>query len=258
MKRRQVLRYGQASLLAMLGTGLAAGFESYQAQTGGGLSVRWLGHTSFLFTGDGRRMLVNPFQSIGCTAGYRPPRVQADLVMISSQLLDEGVVDGLPGNPRILFEAGVYRLGNLQIQGIRMDHDRVQGRRFGRNIAWGWTQAGIKILHLGGAAAPINLEQQILMGRPDLLLLPVGGGPKAYNPQEARKAIDVLNPKMVIPTHFRTQAADPATCDIVAVDEFLALVEGLPVRRLSGDSFSLKPSDLPQSGTTIVVPSYKF
>jgi L-ascorbate metabolism protein UlaG (beta-lactamase superfamily) len=41
-------------------------------------------------------------------------------------------------------------------------------------VAWQWTQSGIKILHLGGAAAPIALEQKILMGSPDLALVPVG------------------------------------------------------------------------------------
>jgi len=28
------------------------------------------------------------------------------------------------------------------------------------NVAWRWTQAGISIVHLGGAAAPIELEQE--------------------------------------------------------------------------------------------------
>ena len=49
----------------------------------------------------------------------------------------------------------------MQIQGIAIDHDRQGGKRFGTNVAWQWTQGGIKILHLGGAAAPINIEQKM-------------------------------------------------------------------------------------------------
>lgn len=96
------------------------------------------------------------------------------------------------------------------------------------------------------------------MGRPDLLLVPVGGGPKAYTPQEAQQAIQALNPRLVIPTHYRTQAADAATCDLVSLDEFLAVMGGMPVRRSNSDTINLNPADLPQSGSAIQVLSYKF
>jgi L-ascorbate metabolism protein UlaG (beta-lactamase superfamily) len=259
MKRRQLMRYAGAGLLTTLGTGLASSWQSYQAQTpSGGLSVQWLGHTCFLFTGSGLRVLTNPFRTVGCTAGYRPPKIEADLVLISSQLLDEGAAEGLPGNPRILYEPGVYQVGDIKLQGIVTAHDREGGRRFGDNIAWLWSQGGIKVLHLGGAAAPLAIEQKILMGRPDLALVPVGGGPKAYNPEEAKQAISTLNPKVVIPTQYRTQAANAGACDIVAVDEFLTVMDGMSVQRLSSDTISLKPGDLPQNGSAIKVPSYKF
>jgi L-ascorbate metabolism protein UlaG (beta-lactamase superfamily) len=259
MKRRQLMRYAGAGLVTTLSTGLASGLSSTQAQTSsGGLSVQWLGHTCFLFTGSGSRILVNPFRSLGCTAGYRAPKVAADFVLISSQLLDEGAVEGLPGNPRILFEPGVYEVSGLRFQGISIAHDRAGGRRFGDNIAWQWTQGGVKVLHLGGAAAPIALEQKILMGQPDVALIPVGGGPKAYNPQEAKQAVGVLSPKVVIPTQYRTQAANAEACDLVPVDEFLTLIEGMPVVRVNSDSISINPNELPKNGSEVRVLSYKF
>ncbi|NJL66160.1 MAG: MBL fold metallo-hydrolase [Oscillatoriales cyanobacterium RU_3_3] len=258
MKRRQLLRYGKTSLLAALATGLASGWNSYQAQTAGTLSVQWLGHTCFLFAGGGARILVNPFRPIGCTAGYRPPKVQADLILIGSRLLDEGAIDGFSGNPGLLYEPGSYQFNGLRIQGIRTQKDRQGGRRFGMNVAWLWQQAGVKILHLGGLAGPIGIEEQILIGRPDLVLIPVGGGPKAYTPAEAKQTLQILKPRMVIPTHFKTQAADPAACDLVPLDEFLAVMEGTPVRRLNNDTISISPANLPQSGSAIEILSYRF
>jgi L-ascorbate metabolism protein UlaG (beta-lactamase superfamily) len=255
MKRRQFVRYAGASLLTALGTGVASGLDKYQAQTGS-LSVQYLGHTCFLLTGSGQRILVNPFRSLGCTAGYRAPKVSADLVLISSQLFDEGAVDVVPGNPRLLYEAGAYEVGGLKIQGISTDHDRLGGKRFGTNIAWRWTQGGINVLHLGGAAAPITLEQKILMGTPDVVFIPVGGGPKAYNPEEAKQALNVLNPKIVVPTQYRTQAAKDQ-CDLVGLDNFLSLMSGTPIRR-GGDSLSIQRADLPREGMAIQVLSYKF
>lgn len=255
MKRRQLMRYAGAGLIATVGTVATSKFV--QAATADSLSVQWLGHTCFLFTGGGKRVLVNPFRSLGCTAGYRLPKVAADFVLISSQLFDEGAAENLPGNPRILFDPGVYQVGAIRFQGISIDHDRQGGRRFGRNVAWQWNQGGINIVHLGGAAAPIALEQKILMGRPDLAFIPVGGGPKAYNPEEAKQAVAILNPKIVIPTQYRTQAAD-GTCDIVAVDEFLTLMAGTPIRRVNSDAIAIRQSDLPQNGSEIMVLSYKF
>lgn len=256
MKRRQLIRYAGAGVLAAVGTSLTRE-PSAQAQSAGGLSVQYLGHTCFFFSGGGQRILINPFRSLGCTAGYRPPRITTDLVLISSQLLDEGAVEVVPGNPRLLYEPGVYQVDKLRIQGITTAHDRLGGRRFGQNVAWRWAQAGLNILHLGGAAAPITIEQKILMGTPDVLFIPVGGGPKAYNPEEAKQAIQVLNPKIIVPTQYLTQAAKGQQCDLVSVDSFLKLMEGTPVRRV-GNSASLQRSDLPREGSVIQVMSYKF
>lgn len=251
MKRRQMLGYTGAGLVTTLFT------EAALAQKGG-LSVQWLGHTCFLFSGDNSRILVNPFQTIGCTAKYRPPKVEAGVVLISSQLLDEGSVEGLPGKPRVIYEPGVYRYNDIQIQGITTDHDRQGGRRFGTNVVWRWNQGGINILHLGGAAAPITIEQRILMGRPDVLFVPVGGGVKAYNPEEAVQAVRSLNPKLVVPTHYSTQAADASKCDLVSVDRFLELMSGTPIRPANSDTITISAANLPPKGMAIQVMSYKF
>jgi L-ascorbate metabolism protein UlaG (beta-lactamase superfamily) len=257
MQRRQLIRYAGAIMLTAMGIVFASSGQSLLAQSSSNsVTVQWLGHTCFLFTSNDFRVLVNPFRPLGCTAGYPVPKVEADLVLISSFLLDEGAVEDIPGNPRILTEPGDYQVSGIKFQGISIPHDREGGRRFGNNIAWRWNQGGISILHLGGAAGTIGIEQKILMGSPDLVLLPVGGGVKTYNPQEAKDAIEVLQPKVVIPTQYLTAAADQSTCDLVSVDEFLALAEGMEVRKLDSNVISFKPTDLPQGGTLIRVLSF--
>lgn len=254
MKRRELMGYAGTGLVTALLSNLGSHLKA-EAQSQA-LSVQWLGHTCFLFTGSGVRILVNPFHTVGCTSGYRPPRVEADLVMISSKLLDEGAVDGLPGTPKLVYAPGVYEFKGIQLQGIAIDHDRKGGKQFGMNTAWSWEQGGIKILHLGGAAGPIGIEQQILMGRPDVLLIPVGGSDKAYNAQEAQQVTGLLNPKLVIPTHYRTQAANDV-CDISPVDEFLSLMAGTTVSRSNNDIITVSANNLPQK-SEIRVLTYRF
>lgn len=255
MNRRKFFGYAGSSLVATFGLGLLGQWHRAQAQTDR-VTIRALGHTAFLFTGGGRRILVNPFRRIGCTLGYASPAVEADIVMISSRLFDEGYLDELPGNPRVLAEPGAYEFENLTIQGILTPHDREGGRRFGNNIVWKWNQGGLNIVHMGGAAAPIRVEEQILLGRPDILLVPVGGGPKAYTAAEAVQAVQTLKPKVVIPTHYLTAAADADSCELAGVDEFLALMQGTPVTKANAGSLSVRPGDLPAEGMRIQV--YEF
>jgi L-ascorbate metabolism protein UlaG (beta-lactamase superfamily) len=248
MKRRQFIHYSSAGLVTSLGLGWAA--QGSQAQ-GGGVTIEAYGHMCFRFSGGGMRILSNPFKSQGCTAGLPAPKASADLVLISSQLADEGAVDLVPGNPKLLYEAGNYEVSGLRLQGIAMDHDKNEGNRFGKNVAWRWNHGGVTILHLGGAAAPITLEQKILIGSPDVVIIPVGGGPKAYGPEDAAAAIKVLSPSIVIPTQYRTSAAKSDQCDLVGVDEFLKLLPNAKVRR-PGSSLSLSPG-LSKDGLTIQI-----
>ena len=256
MNRRNLLKYAGATFVSTLGLGLSSQFQSSKAQSGP-LTITALGHTAFLFTGGGQRILVNPFKAIGCTAGYAEPSASADLVLLSSRLFDEGFLGTRYANSQFIDEAGDYNVNGLAIQGVSMPHDRLEGRRFGTNIAWVWTQAGVNVVHLGGAAAPIAIEDKILIGRPDVLLLPVGGGPKAYTPEEAVETVRSLNPKIVIPTHYRTQAADDEACDIVGVDQFVALMSGTPVTQ-GDNTLTIGASSLPSSGMRIEVLSYAF
>ena len=251
MKRRQLLRNASAAFVGTLGLGIASNWQTYQAQTGT-LRITSLGHMCFQFSGSGKTILTNPFTPIGCTEGYAAPNLTgADLVLVSSRLFDEGFIpDGVSVN-NLLDEPGAYEINGFSVQGVGMPHDREGGRRFGTNTAWLWTQAGIKVVHLGGAAAPIDLEDRILIGRPDILLIPVGGGPKAYNPTEAVAAIESLQPKLVIPTQYRTNAAG-SSCELETVDEFLGLMAGTPVERV-GSTLTLQGSSLPASGMRIKV-----
>lgn len=272
MKRRQFIQQASAGLVFSLGLSWLQHQHPAQAQTSpaaasGGLTLTWLGHTCFLFESGGQRVLVNPFQPMGCTAGYTAPQVAADYVLISSRQLDEGSAELIPGSPRVLSEPGAYRLGsNNQIQGIRTDHDRLGGKRFGRNVAWRWNQGGVEVLHLGGLASEISTSQKILMGSPDILLIPVGGQqppagtspydsrwPEVYTPQEAKAAVEMLAPKLVIPTHYRTAAANPNACDLVAIQAFVELMANVPIRYSTTNTLQISAANLPSSPTLQVL-----
>lgn len=252
MRRRQILQLAQGGLISAFTAGIIT--DAANAQTKSTLKLEWLGHMSFLASGDGVQFLTHPFRPIGCTANLPTPKAAADYILISSRLLDEGYLDSLPKDKRVLSEPGSYNLKGINLQGISMDHDRLGGRRFGRNVAWKWKQAGIFVLHLGGASAPITPSQRILMGRPDVLILPIGGSPEAtdpmqakiYSPTEARAIVQELNPRIVIPVSYRTDKSTNA-CQLTSVDAFLDLMPKESVQKMGGAILELKAGSLPEN-----------
>ena len=222
-----------------VGLALAAGLSlpmPAMAQKGGGVTITSLGHSALMIQGGGARVLLNPFQPVGCAAGLSVPRVSADVILASSLLKDEGaqVASG-----KFLVKPGSYRLAGLQIEGIAAPHDRAGGRRFGNATLWRWRQGGLDIAHLGGTAGRLSPADRVLLGRPDVLIIGVGGGGKVYTGQEAAEVARELQARRVITVQF-SSGKTAADCDQGPVEPFLQAMPGVTVRR-SGRSVSLVP-----------------
>jgi hypothetical protein len=62
-----------------------------------------------------------------------------------------------------------------------------------------------------------------------------------------------LNPRVMIPTQYKTVASDKKTCDLAPVKNFLDLVEGMNLSFIKGNEMILSRNNLPKSGTLIRV-----
>ena len=206
-----------------------------------GVSITSYGHSALLIRGGGQSVLVNPFRAVGCAAGLAEPRVSANVTLASSELPDEGA---RVGGGTYLSKPGSYRVGGMDLEGFSAPHDRMGGRRFGNATIWRWQQGGLSFAHLGGTAAPLSGEDKVLLGRPDVLIIGVGGGAKVYDGEEAAEVVRQLNPRRVIPVQYVNGEA-PSGCDQGGVQPFLDAMSGTQVRKV-GPSLSL-PSDLNES-----------
>ena len=235
---RRSTAVGVAALMAGVSLGLpGAGFAA------GGVTVTSYGHSALLIQGGGASVLVNPFKAVGCAAGLAEPRVRADVILASSRLLDEGapVASG-----RMLVTPGSYRVAGLKLEGAAIPHDRIGGRRFGQATLWRWKQGGLEIAHLGGTASALRPEDRVLIGKPDVLIIGVGGGAKVYDGAEAAAVVRALEPRRVIPVQY-VSGSPPNGCDQGSVEPFLEAMSGTPVQRVGRTvSFSAPLSDGPQ------------
>ena len=199
-----------------------------------GVSITSYGHSALLIRGGGQSVLVNPFRAVGCAQGLTEPRVSASVTLASSELPDEGA---RIGGGTYLSKPGSYRVGGLDLEGFSAPHDRMGGRRFGNATIWRWQQGGLSFAHPGGAAAPLSGEDRVLLGRPDVLIIGVGGGGKVYSGEEAAEVVRQLNPRRVIPVQYVNGEA-PTGCDQGGVQPFLDAMSGSQVRQV-GPTLSL-------------------
>ena len=230
---------GRAALPLAAATALAG--ISVSSVHAAGVSITSYGHSALLIRGGGQSVLVNPFRAVGCAQGLSEPRVSASVTLASSELPDEGA---RIGGGTYLSKPGSYRVGGLDLEGFSAPHDRMGGRRFGNATIWRWQQGGLSFAHLGGTAAPLSGEDRVLLGRPDVLIIGVGGGGKVYSGEEAAEVVRQLNPRRVIPVQYVNGEA-PTGCDQGGVQPFLDAMSGSQVRQV-GPTLSL-PGNLEDS-----------
>ncbi len=205
------------------------------------LRLKSFGHSSFLIQSEGQSVLLNPFKSNGCTAGLEEVNnIKFDFILASSRLSDEGFN---PNNDLMFVEPGIYKVKENILNGINIPHDRSGGRRFGMSTVWIWKQNNFKIVHMGGAAGEININQSILLSRPDILFISIGGGIKSYNGFEAAEIVKTLQPKIIIPVQFLSDKNKVVNCDLSDENLFLKEISNYKVKYV-GKTFSVNQNSL--------------
>ena len=111
---------------------------------------------------------------------------------------------------------------------------------------WSWEQNNLKIVHMGGAAGDIDINSQIILSRPDILFISIGGGIKSYDGQEASRIVKLLKPNVVIPVHFARGKKINKECDFSNADSFIENMKNFKVKYV-GKDFEIKPKGIDQN-----------
>ncbi len=219
--------------------------ESNSSATGK-VEIRWLGHACFLITaGDGTRILTDPFDD---TVGYDLPTVPADIVTVSHAHFDHNNVGVVQGSPEVVNSPGDRSLGGVRIRGVQTCHDTKGGSLRGRNIVFIIETDDVTICHAGDLGHVPSDETARSIGRVDVLLIPVGGT-YTLDAKGAQEAVRKLDPRIVIPMHYKTP--DLKMADLENAKRFLA---GLSrVERTPRPSYTVQASSLPRELTAVVM-----
>lgn len=213
------------------------------------MRIKWLGHSCFkITTSKGIRILTDPFDD---NVGYPLPQVEADIVTISHPHFDHNFVDCVKGNFEVVSKVGNFYVKDINITGVHTYHDEENGKKRGDNIAYVFDADGIRLCHLGDLGHVLTPAQVEMIGRVDILLIPVGGT-FTIDAEKALEIVKLLRPKMVIPMHYKT---DVLKFNLDSVEKFTN--NFMNVERAKGQVVEVKKEDLSQDETKVVILNYK-
>ncbi len=219
----------------------------------GDVSIRWFGHSCFLITSSqGTKLLTDP---VGEETGYKLPDVMPDIITISHEHFDHNYIRPYMDNDPVVFrgedshgrdwQKTEAKVKDIDIYSVGTYHDNSQGKKDGKNSAFVFLVDGLRIVHLGDLGHLLTEEQIKAIGTPDVLFIPTGGN---YTIEfiQAAEVIKQLQPKIVMPMHFKTPACN---FTLFSVKRFLKEMKN--VRVLLETSIVVNKDTLP--GETEVV-----
>lgn len=166
------------------------------------MRIGFLGHASFIIKGRDATVVTDPFDPK--TTGLKFPKVHADIVTISHQHSDHNAFENVAGNPKVLDTPGEYEVKGVSIFGISTFHDTKQGQERGRNTVFRIEMDKIRLCHLGDLGHTLSEEILGQIGEVDILFVPVGGV-YTIDAAEASEVVSSVEPKVVIPMHYKTK-----------------------------------------------------
>jgi len=178
------------------------------------MDITWLGHSCFRIRGAHATAITDPYSP---DLGYSLGKPTARIVTVSHQHPGHSYVQGIDGKPKLVTGPGEYEISGVLIIGMATFHDGEEGRRRGKNTAYLIEVDEVSVCHLGDLGHVLSTEQVEEVGNVDVLLLPVGGV-STINAPMAAEVVRQLEPKVVVPMHYRTEAL---ARELEPVDRFL-------------------------------------
>lgn len=157
-------------------------------------SITWLGHSCFKVRWEDYLVVFDPYED-GSVPGFGPVRETANMVLCSHEHGDHNFREGIT-----LVDAG--KEPPFQVLELSSWHDGEQGARRGANVIRILENDQIRIAHLGDLGClPSDEELEPLKGV-DVLMVPVGGY-YTIDAGQARRLVEAVKPRVVIPMHYR-------------------------------------------------------
>lgn len=218
------------------------------------LTITWFGHAAFLLEADNVRVMLDPYRAPDA-GGYAPIDTQADIILVSHL------------NPRYHshWEAAI---GNpIRLNGLDFALDphgaEARGIRFHALPVWEspareepvtmphFTLGGVSICHSGDLGHALTPSEAVAIQGIDVFLA-VAGGPPTVSLPDLKAAIDLVQPKIVIPMHYQTGKIN---LNLRPLEDFLEFFSPSQIIRHPTPTLTVSEDTLPAEMQVVVLPS---
>jgi L-ascorbate metabolism protein UlaG (beta-lactamase superfamily) len=214
------------------------------------VKVLWHGHSCFELQGKTVTVVTDPFKGIGIPE----PKAAADVVLVSHGHRDHNNVKPVLGKDGEVLESfvGVKEVKGLTVKGVETFHDNSNGSRRGKNIVYTFGLDGVQFCHLGDLGHELTSSTVEDIGKLDVLFVPVGGF-FTIGPETATKVCEELNPKIIMPMHYRMPGLRARIMFgfLKTADDFSKGKSN--VERIQGSSINVDADTLPKETKIIIL-----
>lgn len=204
------------------------------------LQIRWHGHSCFEITND-ITLVTDPHD--GKSIGINAPSVAGDIILVSHDHYDHNSVKSVEKeDSNIVRDSGEKTVSNVLIKGFETFHDEVRGAKRGENVVYKFRIDDITFCHLGDLGHKLNDDMVEMLGDIDVLFVPVGGT-FTLDAGKAWKVIKMVNPKIVVPMHYKVGGL---SLPVSGVDAFLEKNKSKCKVLRVGNEIDIEKDDLPE------------
>lgn len=209
------------------------------------MTITWYGQACFRLENKEISLLIDPFSK---EIGLKPPKIKDQIVLVTHSHYDHNNLESLPDDAFLINGPGEYEVKDIYIKGIQSFHDKFQGQERGLNTIYFIKFDDINLAHLGDLGQEKLSESQIdALGAVDILMIPVGGI-YTINYKEAVGIINQIEPKIVIPMHYKIPGLN---INLDGVEKFLKEL-GLTPEKID-KSYKIQKKNLPSEELKVLL-----
>jgi len=184
------------------------------------MDISYLGHSSFRIKGKTAAVVTDPFSPT--MVGFKFPKTEAEVVIVSHQHEDHNFVAGIANDPFIISVPGEYEVRGISFFCFPSFHDEKSKQSKGDNLISLIETDDLTICHLGDLKYTPSSKIMEEIINVDILMVPVGGI-VTLGPKEATEIVNQIDPLIVIPMHYKTEGINKEVFgDLLPVDDFLS------------------------------------
>lgn len=217
------------------------------------VKIEYIAHASFLLSYEDHTLLLDPYADSVWISYLFPKAIEADAIFSTHPHYDHdgGIFRNLnpywQGSIPFYQDPGDYTIGDFKIQGIKGKHCDPYGKEFGqKNTIFIFEVGGLRIAHWGDNE-PLNDATAAALIDIDILMLPIDDTFHIISSEDTKKAIQSIDPKIVIPMHYKItelESTPDKPKNLGPIDAYIAARNNVTL--LESNTFKIGQNDLPK------------